>query len=299
MKRTARKSRTRRTSIRKHRMRKNKTMRGGLFSNFAYGTVSADVFKKTGYARAKEALYSYEWPIIFKVNGKINSGKLVYLYEGLTGDKKVPKYILNNDKSQYIPDPNGNKVEILKKDEFKEILEYILENKIENKNDYLPVQVVRNDRYAKFAESLEYLKKNATKIQITENEKPYYLKKTDLENLENMTKKPPSLLQQATNEVASMLASPQAQKLGSNLSTVLASPQAQQLKNSVVGTVATQVAKNVPGGALAGFGVKAAAALAPKIANVAVNQMKKDPAKFANNLSSLATSASKSGFFKL
>ena len=111
--------------------------------------------------------------------------------------------------------------------------------------------------------------------------KPGKMKYKLYEKLSNMTKKTPSVLQ----------------KLGSNLSTVLASSEAQKLKNGVVGTVATQVAKNVPGGALAGYGVKAAAALAPTIANVAMNQMKNDPAKFAKNLSSLATSASKSVFF--
>lgn len=228
-------------------MRKNKTMKGGLFGK--YGTVSADTFKTTGYARAKQALDSYPvngWPLYYRQpnnQSKLNAFTISELYKKVpTG--QVPKYVLNGN--QYVMD-GTNTVNTLNADEFKEILEYIINNKIDDKSNYLPVQVVRNDRYANFAESLDYfLKKVGTLPPDTQG---------DYAKLSNMKKIPPPI------NVLSML----------NKGVNAVSP-------GLVNTFAGQLSKNagIPAGV-----TKLAAAATPGILNAAYN----NPEKAANLLS--------------
>lgn len=226
MKNTVRQYKKRRTSRR--RVRKNKTMKGGLFGK--YGTVSADTFKTTGYARAKQALDSYPvkgWPVYYRLpndQSKLNAFTISELYKKVpTGT--VPKYVLKDN--QYVQDGN-NTVPTLNADEFKEILEYIINNKIEDKSNYLPVQVVRNDRYANFAESLDYFLKQLGTLQDN--------KEGDYKTLSTMPKQSPPI------NVLSMLS-----KGASAVSPYLVNGLAGQLsKNTGIPTGVLRAAGNNP-----------------------------------------------------
>ena len=163
-----RKSRNRRGSRRV--VRKNKTMRGGIFGNWKYATVDADVFRATGYKRAKDALSSYpvaKWPPFYRMpnnQSKLNVYQISEAYNKYSsgnGDgKTVPKYTYKKSLNGYTYEPTSAQIEILDSDAFKEVLTYVVENKGDEKSG--PVQNVRNERYANFAESLDKFIQNTT-----------------------------------------------------------------------------------------------------------------------------------------
>jgi hypothetical protein len=269
---------------------------GGLFGK--YGTISADTFKNTGYKSAKNALESYVWPASFKNASnmnKLSSLKIAYAYERLPSGAKVPKYILQN--GSYVKD-GDNKIDRLEPNDFKDILEYIIENKIEDKNNYLPVQVVRNDRYGNFQASLDYLIESAkTKGKIRVNESDRIINENDVNALATMPKIPPTHSEILTNAVNSALSSPQAQELANKVSSVTNSKEFKQATNGAVGTTANLIAKNVPGGAFAGMAFKLGVRAAPTVLNVAAKKFSEDPQGALKTVSSLANSVKKSGNF--
>lgn len=147
-----------------------------MFDNMKYATVGADVFKATGYKRAKDALLSYpvaNWPPFYRMPGRqptlnvfqISELYKTYYYKNGGQFVKVPKYT-------YTKTPIGTYVysekelettSILQPDDFKDVLTYVVENKGDSKSG--PVQNVRNERYANFAESLDTFIQNTAELK--------------------------------------------------------------------------------------------------------------------------------------
>lgn len=146
-----------------------------MFDNMKYATVGADVFKATGYKRAKEALSSYpvaNWPPFYRMPGSqstLNVFQISELYNTYYRDKgnyvKVPKYTYTKTPfGMYVYSQKGSETTpVLQPDDFKDVLTYVVENKGDSKSG--PVQNVRNERYANFAETLDNFVKNSKPLQ--------------------------------------------------------------------------------------------------------------------------------------
>lgn len=138
-----------------------------MFDNMKYATVGADVFIATGYKRAKDALLSYpvaNWPPFYRMPGsqstlnvfQISELYKTYYYKNGGQFVKVPKYTYTKlpGFGTYVYSKKGSETTpILQPDDFKDVLTYVVENKGDSKSG--PVQNVRNERYANFAESLD------------------------------------------------------------------------------------------------------------------------------------------------
>jgi len=138
-----------------------------MFDNMKYATVGADVFIATGYKRAKDALLSYpvaNWPPFYRMPGsqstlnvfQISELYKTYYYKDGGQFVKVPKYTYTKLPvvGTYVYSRKGSETTpILQPDDFKDVLTYVVENKGDSKSG--PVQNVRNERYANFAESLD------------------------------------------------------------------------------------------------------------------------------------------------
>jgi crotonobetainyl-CoA:carnitine CoA-transferase CaiB-like acyl-CoA transferase len=138
-------------------------MKGGDMSD--YLPVSAEEFKNTGYARAKEAINSYPlatWPTEFVYAGTqlntytIQQAYFTYYNQNGIKDKKVPKYTYKKVPliGSYLYSKKGEETTpILTPKEFSEVLSFVVASKGETK--FAPVQRIRNDRFANFTESLD------------------------------------------------------------------------------------------------------------------------------------------------
>jgi hypothetical protein len=146
-----------------------------MFDNMKYATVGADVFIATGYKRAKDALLSYpvaNWPPVYRMPGgqsTLNVFQISELYKTYYRDNgnfvKVPKYTYTKTPiGTYVYSRKGSETTpVLQPDDFKDVLTYVVENKGDSKSG--PVQNVRNERYANFAETLDNFVKNTAALK--------------------------------------------------------------------------------------------------------------------------------------
>lgn len=178
MKKTMRRSRNRRGSRRP--MRKNKTMRGGL-----WGYVTKDEFVSSGLRFAKDALLRYPlgvtWPDKFRKPREPNvvSEFAVGQYYTEFYNKKRPATVETYEytKNNFMGNLNNQKRNkpVLTPDDFKEVYNYISnpESKGEDKN--MGVSTSRNQKYIDFLasflafaqgdEQLKTMKPQATALQ--------------------------------------------------------------------------------------------------------------------------------------
>lgn len=266
-KQTTRRSRNRRGSSRRL-VRKNKTCKrgGGMFDNMKYATVGADVFIATGYKRAKNALLSYpveNWPPVYRMPGgqsTLNVFQISELYKTYYRDKgnyvKVPKYTYTKTPiGTYVYSQKGSETTpVLQPDDFKDVLTYVVENKGDSKSG--PVQNVRNERYANFAESLDK-----------------FIQGTD--ELKSMTKIPVNPLASMKNILTNALSTGDGRQMIANAQNSAKSLLNTDLARNVTGAVM----KNAPGplGAVARIAPGFTGAVATKAASTVAGLAAKNP----------------------
>jgi len=237
--------------------------------NLKYATVDADVFIATGYKRAKNALLSYpvaDWPPFYIMpnnQNKLNVFQISELYKTYYYQKggqyiTVPKYTYTKIPvgSTYVYSKKGDETTpILQPDDFKDVLDYVVNNKGDEKTG--PVQNVRNDRYANFAESLDKF------IQGT-NE------------LKSMAKIPVNPLASMQNIITNSLSTDKGKQMIANAQNSAKSLLNTDLARNVTG----EIMKNAPGpfGAFARYAPGVTGALANKAAGTAASLAMKDPA---------------------
>lgn len=248
-----------------------------MFDNMKYATVGADVFKATGYKRAKEALSSYpvaNWPPFYRMPGSqstLNVFQISELYNTYYRDKgnyvKVPKYTYTKTPiGTYVYSQKGSETTpVLQPDDFKDVLTYVVENKGDSKSG--PVQNVRNERYANFAETLDNFVKNSKALQ-------------------SMEKIPVNPLASMRNILTNALSTGDGRQMIANAQNSAKSLLNTDLARNVTGAVM----KNAPG-PLGTF-----ASIAPRIAGTVVTKAAGTVAGFAvNNPSRAMAIANKSG----
>jgi hypothetical protein len=245
-----------------------------MFDNMKYATVGADVFIATGYKRAKDALLSYpvaNWPPFYRMPGsqstlnvfQISELYKTYYYKNGGQFVKVPKYTYTKVPvvGTYVYSQKGSETTpILQPDDFKDVLTYVVENKGDSKSG--PVQNVRNERYANFAESLDTFIRNTAELKSM-------LKSTTASNLSGAAG---NLGSAAQGLFQGAMASPEGQKFAAGAQNAISSITSGKYSGAVSGLLQNapgalgSIAKAAPGltGALATKAVGTAGSLALK-----------------------------------